>query len=277
VHVEADPAVRNGPHKIVCSDGSRPRVLLAEDSGAARILTAALLGRMGCDVDAVEDGEEALACARSNHYDVIVLDIEMPVMDGVVAAREIRALGGPKARTPIVAFSAFLADFSATGSIRSVFDETLSKPAGRNAIRRTLERALKDRATAPAMTMDHGASAGSATSLGLVDVDALRSFRTELAQKMWANFVAAAIGEVRDSLAGAEMALSNGDRDALRRHCHKIKGFARTFAALQMAAMAERLEGRLLAEATVDCAADFAGLKSCVAHTVSALGAMGTA
>lgn len=275
VLVDADPFNRKGPHKIVCSDGSRPRVLLAEDSGAARILTAALLGRMGCDVDAVEDGEEALACARTNHYDVIVLDIEMPVMDGVVAAREIRALGGVKAKTPIVAFSAFLADMSAAGALRSVFDQTLAKPAGRHAIRSTLERALNEKAVASRIPGDE--AVGRAPEPGLVDADALRSFRTDLARKMWNDFVAAAIAEVMECFEGAEEAFARVDRDDLRCRCHRIKGFARTFAAPKMAAMAERLETRLLAEDLPDCAADFMRLKSCVGSTIAALGAMGTA
>lgn len=275
VLLDADPFNRKSPHKIVCSDGSRPRVLLAEDSGAARILTAALLGRMGCDVDAVEDGEEALACARTNHYDVIVLDIEMPVMDGVVAAREIRALGGVKAKTPIVAFSAFLADMSATGALRAVFDQTLAKPAGRHAIRLTLERALND--NAPAARPVGEGHVVRVSELGLVDADALQSFRTHLAQKMWNDFVTAAIAEVMESFEGAEGAFTRADRDDLRCRCHKIKGFARTFAAPKMAAMAERLELRLLAEDLPGCTADFATLKSCVGSTIAALGAMGTA
>ena len=57
-------------------------MLLAEDSGAARILTAALLSRMGCTVDAVEHGEDAVLCARTKDYDIIVLDIEMPGANG---------------------------------------------------------------------------------------------------------------------------------------------------------------------------------------------------
>ena len=82
---------------------------MAEESGAARILTAALLGNGLYTVDAMEHGEDAVLCARTKDYDIIVLDIEMPVMDGVSAAKEIRALGGDVARTSIVAFSAFLA------------------------------------------------------------------------------------------------------------------------------------------------------------------------
>src|SRR3954454_1824411 len=117
--------------RISCPDGTRPRILLAEDSDTARFLTAALLKKMGCEVDAVEHGEEALYEALRRSYDIIVLDIEMPVMDGVAAARAIRASGGAAAATPIMALSAFLADTAKVCSLRDEFDLTLAKPAGR--------------------------------------------------------------------------------------------------------------------------------------------------
>ncbi len=89
--------------QLKCLNGSRPRILFAEDSETVRQVTAALLRRMGCDVDAVEHGEEALFHARQQAYDLVLLDINMPVMDGMIAAREIRALGGGAARTVVVA------------------------------------------------------------------------------------------------------------------------------------------------------------------------------
>ena len=115
------------------ADGARPRLLIAEDFESARILTAALLRRMGCDVDTAEHGEEALAQARHARYDIILLDIEMPVMDGVCAAREIRLLEGDAAKTPLMALSAFLARFppvrSVAGGLRSGSGEA-RRPCG---------------------------------------------------------------------------------------------------------------------------------------------------
>ena len=275
VAIDAERETRDSTQKIVLSDGSRPRVLLAEDSGAARILTAALLGRMGCDVDAVEDGEEALACVKLNSYDVIVLDIEMPVMDGVVAAREIRALGGAKAQIPIIAFSAFLADMSATGIVRAVFDQTLAKPAGRQAIRSTLEHALKPKSKAgAALNLESIAAPAVESPLGLVDTQALQSFRAHLAQTMWNDFVAAAIAEMQQSLEDAGLALERLNLDAMHHHCHKLKGFARTFAAPQMAAIAEALENRLHGRDLDNCSAEFNRLKGCIGRTVTALGSV---
>ena len=79
------------------------RVLLAEDNPANRTLIAALLGPMGVSLDMVENGEEAVRAAATETYDLILMDMQMPVMDGPAAARAIRVAGDA---TPIVALTA---------------------------------------------------------------------------------------------------------------------------------------------------------------------------
>jgi CheY-like chemotaxis protein/HPt (histidine-containing phosphotransfer) domain-containing protein len=270
--VESLDGVQNQRNRLLCSDGSAPRVLLAEDSGAARILTAALLSRMGCQVDAVEHGEEAVLCAKAKDYDIIVLDIEMPVMDGVSAAKEIRALGGDNARTPIVAFSAFLADTAKSGSIQSVFDETLAKPAGRQAIRSTLERALREkspRSTPPLIVSQRPKS--SADENFLVDARGICQVRSNLPEAVWTGLIDTALGEIRESLILAESSLEAGDADCLRYHCHKIKGIARTFAAPQLAHLAENIEIRALCSPPQELAPGLADLRLCADRTLAAI------
>lgn len=128
--------------KLQGPDGGRPRLLLAEDSDPVRVVTAAMLKGMGCDVEAVIHGEEAVKSASTNQFDVIVLDIEMPVMDGITAARSIRKLGGGIKRTPIMALSAFLADAMQSASWRDTFDIALPKPANRSELHAAVQAAL---------------------------------------------------------------------------------------------------------------------------------------
>ncbi len=123
-------------------DGARPRLLLAEDSDPVRVVTAAMLKGMGCDVEAVVHGEEAVKSASANEFDVIVLDIEMPVMDGITAALSIRKLGCGIKRTPIMALSAFLADAMQSASWSDTFDIALPKPANRTELHAAVQAAL---------------------------------------------------------------------------------------------------------------------------------------
>ena len=195
--------------RLLCDDGTRPRVILAEDSTAARILTAVLLRRMGCDVDAAEHGEEALSHLLAKTYDVVILDIEMPVMDGVTTARKIRTLGGSKSATPIVAFSAFLADTQAD-VVRALFDGLLAKPASRAELRAVLRKVLaaRPRGGAPAGARPAAADPVAYAPSGPAQ---LATIKSEFQNHSWRDFLATALGEFRQDLGTACRAFAIGE------------------------------------------------------------------
>ncbi|CAN5348781.1 hypothetical protein BH10PSE4_BH10PSE4_42990 [soil metagenome] len=82
------------------------RVLLADDNEANRELVSAILSSVGHQVDLATNGVEAVAAAARGGYDLVLMDVQMPLQDGVSATRAIRALAGPAARVPIIALSA---------------------------------------------------------------------------------------------------------------------------------------------------------------------------
>jgi CheY-like chemotaxis protein/anti-sigma regulatory factor (Ser/Thr protein kinase) len=82
------------------------RVLAADDNETNRIVLRTLLGQLGIDVDLVHDGCEAVQAAALMPYDVILMDVHMPVQDGLHATRAIRAGDGPNRATPIIALTA---------------------------------------------------------------------------------------------------------------------------------------------------------------------------
>jgi CheY-like chemotaxis protein len=123
-------------------DGGVKRVLYAEDQISSRVVTTAMLQRMGFEVDAVDDGELAVEKARDGNYDIILLDIEMPVMDGVTAARTMRAELEWCRNTPILALSAFLADSTEHCVWRDAFDTAVPKPANSNELKLALSKAM---------------------------------------------------------------------------------------------------------------------------------------
>jgi len=86
--------------------GKTLRILLVDDNATNRMVAETLCSMFGCTTEPAEDGEEAVAAAASGRFDLILMDIRMPRMDGVAATRQIRALPEPVGRTPIIALTA---------------------------------------------------------------------------------------------------------------------------------------------------------------------------
>jgi CheY-like chemotaxis protein len=214
--------------KFCRADGSPRRVLYAEDQASSRVVTTAMLERMGFCVHAVEDGELALDAARSDNFDVILLDIEMPVMDGVTAARSIRAELEHCAGTPILALSAFLADSTEHTIWRDAFDSALPKPANGNELRRAMVEALahKDAKTIVVPAKPTGA-------------DIVTALRGGLPTGVWAKLVETAAEEMRHLANSLFAALESRDYDTADICSCGLKGLALNFGATKVAVLAE--------------------------------------
>ncbi|MDJ1469603.1 response regulator [Cytophagaceae bacterium DM2B3-1] len=105
------------------------KVLIAEDSSVIQNLTKKILEQQGCIISSVKNGEQVLSALEKENFDIILLDINMPVMDGMECARQVRALPDPvKANIPLVAITGnaknyTMEEFQAVG-----INEYLPKP-----------------------------------------------------------------------------------------------------------------------------------------------------
>jgi CheY-like chemotaxis protein len=199
----------------------RPRVLYAEDQQTSRIVTSALLKRLGYDVIAVEDGELALFHARQEKFDLILLDIEMPVMDGVVAARAIRSEATPNTGVPILAMSAFLADSTEHTGWRDAFDFALPKPASQEELKRAIDRVRKPAAAAP-----------------LSREVILANLKSSLPKPVWAHVLDGAASEMRHLANAIAACREAGDCAAVRKCAGNLIGLAQSFEARDIVAQA---------------------------------------
>ncbi|MGQ0531632.1 MAG: response regulator [Caulobacteraceae bacterium] len=103
-------------------------VLVAEDNPINALLARTLLTRAGCVVTSVQDGQEAVAAAAAAVYDLILLDIRMPRLDGFEAAQRIRAGAGPSASAPIVALTADAGEEERARAAKAGMDDFITKP-----------------------------------------------------------------------------------------------------------------------------------------------------
>lgn len=85
---------------------SNPHILIVDDNATNRVVAQALCEMFGCTSETAEDGMEALEAVKSRAFDLILMDIKMPRMDGVQATQAIRKLTGPGSQTPIIALTA---------------------------------------------------------------------------------------------------------------------------------------------------------------------------
>ena len=102
------PAALHGEDGLGANEDGNLRILAAEDNPTNQQVLGAVLGSLGIEVDIVPDGKEAVAAWRGGAYDLILMDIQMPVMDGITAAAAIRAgeAASGRKRTPIIALTA---------------------------------------------------------------------------------------------------------------------------------------------------------------------------
>ncbi|MEG3640948.1 response regulator [Magnetococcus sp. PR-3] len=116
-------------------------ILLAEDDPIAAILAQGMLEDEGHQVQLVTNGSEATQEAAKNHFDVILMDITMPILDGLSATRNIRGTTGPNAETPIIGLTADDSTDMVVSAKRAGMTALYSKP---------IEPDVLARVTAPA-------------------------------------------------------------------------------------------------------------------------------
>jgi len=104
------------------------KLLVVEDNQVNQLVAKRLLTRLGYIVDVASDGIEAVACFRDQSYDLILMDLQMPRMDGFEATREIRAMGERGKRVPIVALTANALPEHRDRSLADGMDDFISKP-----------------------------------------------------------------------------------------------------------------------------------------------------
>lgn len=118
------------------------RVLVVEDDPLNQTVLKGMLKRLQADFLLVENGLEALEAALKKVYDLILMDIQMPEMDGLEAARKIRETENPNQNTPIMAISAHAVDDVKRGSLKAGMNGFLEKPIEFSALREVLKEAL---------------------------------------------------------------------------------------------------------------------------------------
>jgi len=242
---------------LALSNHGRIRVLLAEDDDVNRSVAIGILTKVGCQVDAVADGRQAIEAVERTFYDVVLMDCQMPKMDGYDATRGIREaesvkLGGtapdvssgavppPRARrrVPIVAMTAHAMPGDREKCLEAGMDDYVAKPINPRELVAALEKWLPEPSGAPP---DAVTSAVASTATEIFDaqllVDRLMGDE-ELAQTILDEF----LDDVPCQIASLKENLTQGDADPVCRQAHTLKGGAANVGATALWSIASDME-----------------------------------
>lgn len=206
------------------------RVLLAEDEPMNREVALGLLRNTNWIIDVAEDGEEAVRRFRSATYDLILMDVKMPVMDGLEATRKIRALerNAPK-RTPIVAMTAYAMKGDRERCLAAGMDDYLSKPVHREDILRIAGR----------VATGNGAPSGDGCDISGLSAIARLAGNDPM---FMAPILRAFIEVAPAHLAALRECVERNDAAGTEEAAHRLKGQASYFDDRSASEIAARLE-----------------------------------
>ncbi len=213
------------------------RILLAEDNAINQMVALRLLESLGYRADVVENGLEAVEAAQRRAYDVILMDIMMPVMDGLEATRRIRKAG--LAHPPrIIAVTANALAGDRQRCLDAGMDEHIPKPLRLDVLAQALRKA-------PTRAFDAPPSRPAPGPSERLDYTALRTLRASVGEddaSFFDELLADFLADARQLLADLAAALAEGNAAAARRAVHTLKSSAAMFGAMQLSDAAREAE-----------------------------------
>lgn len=226
----------------------RGRVLLAEDNVINQKLAKAMLAKIGLTVEVANNGEEALALTAWQAFDIVLMDCQMPVMDGYQATAALRrreAEGG--ARLPVVAMTANAMEGDREQCLAAGMDDYLAKPYSRLQLEQVLKRWLKpwvdvtSEAWAEPVQVAPVADEGR-TVIDMKVLDNYRDLDPSGGLNLTREIMQIYLNSSMETVAQMEEAIAMGDTEALRRGAHSLKSSSANVGATTLSSLFKEVE-----------------------------------
>ena len=239
--VDIEPAA--GP-VVIARSGEEPgrsgaSILVAEDTLTSQLVAMELLKRRGYGADLVSNGEEAVEAVSRVPYAAVLMDVQMPGMDGYQATARIRSLEGAGRRTPIIAMTAHALQGDREKVLEAGMDDHLSKPIRPEELDRVLKRWVS-RAEEPPEAPGQAPEAPPGDSLDHTVLESLRLIQQEGGGDIVDRLVATFVEEVPPLLAALHA--ERDDPQAFWRTAHALNGTCRSVGATRMGEICLQLE-----------------------------------
>jgi signal transduction histidine kinase/DNA-binding response OmpR family regulator/HPt (histidine-containing phosphotransfer) domain-containing protein len=262
-HMQSQPMITRHALRVQRAR-TRNRILLAEDNLVNQKVASRLLEKLGFRVDVVADGHAVLAAMQRGNFDLILMDCQMPKMDGYAATREIRKLEAGMRHIPIVALTAHAMKGDEEKCIAAGMDAYLTKPIDRLKLETCLDDLLQSTGSTGLIPAIKEASIGMYTAnepaAPVGEAEVIRRRQDPFGRRQdpvdWVallesidgdedfarELVDAFIGTGDRELASIATALGTGDDVTMRESAHTLKGASANLRASAATAAAEQLE-----------------------------------
>ncbi len=215
------------------------RILLAEDNQVNQKVALAMLGRLGCRADVVSDGAEAVAAVRQRPYDLVLMDMQMPGMDGLEATRAIRGLADA-VQPRIVAMTANVMRGDRECCLQAGMDDYIGKPIDADELAAALSRVQgrESRVQSPEPE-------ASGSGLSTLDSRLLNDFRAVMGdnnQEVVTKVLRLFLEDAPRLAASLKQGLAEGDLNVVQRGAHTLRSNCETFGARELARLCGDLE-----------------------------------
>jgi two-component system, sensor histidine kinase and response regulator len=263
--------------------GRRGRILLAEDHPLNQRVATAMLDNLGLEVDVVADGSEAVKAAMSTSYRAILMDCQLPILDGYEATREIRRLEGSSRRTPVIAVTASPTSSHRQRCLAAGMDDYLTKPLSVRTLAAVLDRWAPARSDtdigadaaqgSPAIDVGQASEAKLAgPALDTHILDRLERLGKASGEDLLGELTALFLREADASVASLREALSVNDDSAVNRWAHTLSGASANLGATDLASLCATLANPGAPGGMVDGEAQLARIEAELERVRSALG-----
>lgn len=229
---------------------AKPRVLLVEDNEINQEIVGELLRELEAEVTCADNGEQAVAAFARDAFDIILMDIEMPIMDGLEATRRIRSgLSAHAARVPIVAMTGHSEQGDRERFLAAGMNDHLVKPIDPQALRKLFAVWVAAPAGAAAVS-DITASRRRLQTLYGINVDAGIA-NVAGNEKLYLDLLHRFATKYHDSHAELPLLVQAGDMEGATRLAHTIKGVAANLGAIHLADLVKHIETALMNDASI--------------------------
>jgi PAS domain S-box-containing protein len=271
-HLRSQPIITRGT--LIAGNETRRRytgkVLLVEDNAINQRVARRFLERLGCEVRIAGDGQQAVDAYHEERWAFILMDMQMPVMDGLEATRRIRALEGTGPHTPIVALTANAMMGQLERCLEAGMNDYLTKPLDISRLQNVLDRFLAPAATEEIIVSTTPSASSSHADAIRSRLNEITDGDAEFAVELLATFIAGS----QEAIQEMQQAAQANDVPGIGRAAHKLKGASSNLHIEEITDRAMTLETRAKGNEVVDWATEIAQLSDAFARVSVTLRAL---